>query len=121
MALHHWACEARSSDGPLTGEDKRVTAAGIRLEKGLFIGARQNAAGESSRSADAWRRWHSGHAGAVFFAYAFTDMDRRSGFVDRLRKYCQSATGTRNGKAYGVVRAYGTRRYAWKDCPAATD
>ena len=121
MALHDWAREARSSDGPVTGENKRVTAAGIRAETRLFVGAGQDITGESPRGADARGRWYSGYAGAVLFTSAFADVDRRSSSIDRLREYCQFAAGARNGKAYGVVRAHGVRRYAWKDCPAATD
>src|SRR6516165_3892134 len=121
MALHDWAREARSSEGLFTGEDKCVAAAGIRAETRLFIGARQHTAGESPRGADAWGRWYSGHAGAVFFTSAVADVDCRSGSIDRLREYCKSAAGAGNGKANGIVRAHGIGRYAGKDCPAATD
>ena len=90
-------------------------------ENRLFIGARQDIAGESSRGADAWGRWYSGYAGALFFASASADVDCWSGSIDSLREHCQSAAGTRNGKAHGVVRAYGIRRYAWKDRPPVSD
>src|SRR6266496_4013156 len=119
MALHDWAREARSSDGPVTGENKRVTAAGIRAETRLFVGAGQDITGESPRGADARGRWYSGYAGAVLFTSAFADVDRRS-TIDRLREYCQFAAGARNGKAYGVVPPHLLSRFARMDVPADT-